>query len=195
MQIRCDGCGRVFAPSGLSQHLAKTRDPRCRRPPIQTHSVPVSLSDFSDRRTPHGEALAPIQASQDHGVHRDAADVTDAIAFQELSQGNVHLPTTNASEIAVDSPSDIPENVAQSNFLDPSSVVVDAFPFGNPGAPIPGVPQGRSSYERLRATLGDSNWAPFRSQRDWDIARWAKTHGTTSSAVAEFLAIPEVCAA
>jgi hypothetical protein len=180
----------------------------------------VSLSDFSDRHTPNGEALAPIQASQDHGVYNplnnsntdnadstityaahpangddlDAADVADVIAFQELSQGDGHLPTTNASEIAVDTPSDILENVAQSNFSDPSSVVVDAFPYGNPGAPIPGVPQGRSSYEQLRAALGDSNWAPFRSQREWDIARWAKTHAT-SSAVAEFLAIPEVCAA
>jgi hypothetical protein len=75
-----------------------------------------------------------------------------------------------------------------------SSVVVDIFPFGNPGAPIPGVPQGRSSYAHFRATQGDTVWAPFRSQRDWDIARWAKTHSISSTAVSELLAIPEVCA-
>ncbi|KAI9440325.1 hypothetical protein H4582DRAFT_1796975, partial [Lactarius indigo] len=35
-------------------------------------------------------------------------------------------------------------------------------------------------------------WAPFRTQCDWEIARWAKLRGPSSSAVADLLAIPEV---
>ncbi|KAN0103997.1 hypothetical protein V8E52_011427 [Russula decolorans] len=105
--------------------------------------------------------------------------------------------STYPSEIAVDRPPDVLEVPAEqsiefeSHFSDTSSVVVDTFPFGNPGAPIPGVPQGRSSYELFQVTQ-EGIWAPFRSQRDWDIARWTKTHSTTSSAVADLLAIPEV---
>jgi hypothetical protein len=138
-----------------------------------------------------------------------AADATDAEAFLLLSQGDGDLMSTDACEIPVmvdslpdvDSPPDDldAEGPAEqsiefdSNFSDASSVAVDSFPFGNPGAPIPGVPQEPSSYEQFRATQGNI-WAPFRSQRDWDIARWAKTHGTTSSAVAELLALPGVSA-
>ena len=66
---------------------------------------------------------------------------------------------------------------------------MESFPFGNPGAPIPGMPE-EPSYEQSHATP----WAPFWSQCDWDIARWAKMHSTTSSAVADLLALPDVCA-
>jgi len=127
-------------------------------------------------------------------------NATDTHAFEELSQGDRLLTTTNIDEIAADNPSNVPDGLGErsvefeSRFSDTSTVVVDRFPFGNPGAPIPGAAQGQSSYTQFRATQGDSTWAPFQSQRDWDVARWAKTHGTTSSAVDEFLAIPEVCA-
>lgn len=128
------------------------------------------------------------------------ANVTDANAFQEVSQGDVHLITPD--QIPVDRPpSDILEDLAEqpetiefdSYFLETSSVVIDVFPFGNPGAAIPGMPPGSSFYEPSQATQGDSIWAPFQSKRDWDMARWVKTHSTTSSAVAELLAMPEVC--
>jgi hypothetical protein len=29
-QAPCRGCGRFFAPRGLSQHVSKSQDPRCR---------------------------------------------------------------------------------------------------------------------------------------------------------------------
>ena len=73
-----------------------------------------------------------------------------------------------------------------------SNVIVDYFPFGHPGAPVPGMQRGFSVYETARESLGDSLWAPFRSQCDWEFARWAKMRGPTSTAVTELLAIPEV---
>jgi hypothetical protein len=78
----------------------------------------------------------------------------------------------------------------EAQFSDTSSVVVDCFPFGNPGAPV----QGPTANTEIQARPEDPNWAPFHSQLDWDVARWAKTHSTTSSAVDELLAIPGVCA-
>ena len=134
------------------------------------------------------------------GDNLDTADVTDANAFQELSQGGGHPMLTDTCEIAVDSAPDILENDGEqsiefeSNFSRTSSVVVEVFPFGSPGAPIPGMPPGRSSHVWFQDTQEDSTWAPFKSERDWVMARWAKTYGTTSSAVDAVLALPEVCA-
>jgi hypothetical protein len=73
-----------------------------------------------------------------------------------------------------------------------SAVVVDKFPTGSPGAPIPGIPRGSHAYQSHQVMPEDSVWAPFRSQRDWEVARWAKMRGPTSTAMTELLAIPEV---
>ncbi|KAH9016036.1 hypothetical protein EDB85DRAFT_1875359 [Lactarius pseudohatsudake] len=71
-------------------------------------------------------------------------------------------------------------------------MIVDTFPHGSPGAPIPGAHQGSNVYQSSHELFGSSIWAPFCSQCDWEFARWAKTRGPTSSAVADLLAIPEV---
>jgi hypothetical protein len=74
----------------------------------------------------------------------------------------------------------------------PQAVVIDQFPFGSPGMPIPGKPKGLSAHESWRAASMDSPWAPFRSELDWNVARWVKMRGPSSTAVAELLAIPGV---
>src|SRR6266702_584095 len=75
--------------------------------------------------------------------------------------------------------------------LKTTTLVIDRFPHGHPGAPVSGIGQA-SIFEATCNGLGDSIWAPFRSQCDWEIARWAKMRGPTSTAVTELLAIPEV---
>ncbi|KAN0131568.1 hypothetical protein V8E53_010676 [Lactarius tabidus] len=71
-------------------------------------------------------------------------------------------------------------------------VIVEHFPYGRPGTPIIGTDEGVSIYHTSREVFGSSVWAPFHSQCDWEIARWAKMRGPTSSAMEELLAIPEV---
>jgi hypothetical protein len=71
------------------------------------------------------------------------------------------------------------------------TVVIDRFPSVSAGAPIQGMPRGKSIYE-LQRDAGDSIWSSFTSECDWLFAHWAKTRGPTSSAVMELLAIPEV---
>ncbi|KAH9027327.1 hypothetical protein EDB85DRAFT_2172376 [Lactarius pseudohatsudake] len=71
-------------------------------------------------------------------------------------------------------------------------LIVETFPLGSPGSPIPGARQGSNVYQSSHELFGSSIWAPFRSQCDWEFTRWAKTRGPTSSAVADLLAIPEV---
>lgn len=74
--------------------------------------------------------------------------------------------------------------------------VIETFPsnLGTPGAPI-STHHGHA-YEKDRDAL-DSDargnpWAPFASQLDWEVARWAKLRGPSSTALTELLKIPEV---
>ncbi|KAH9015334.1 hypothetical protein EDB85DRAFT_1875899 [Lactarius pseudohatsudake] len=73
-----------------------------------------------------------------------------------------------------------------------AQVIVDSFPHGVPGTPMPDPFQGQSDYRSREDALNTSVWAPFHSQCDWEIALWAKMRGPTSSALTELLQIPEV---
>jgi hypothetical protein len=133
-----------------------------------------------------------------HDVDIDAANATDADVFHLLSVADADSMMVNASKIATDRPPDSLEGSDEhlikfdSQFSETSLVIVDVFPFGQPGAPISGMPQEVSLYEQSQAMHSDI-WSLFWSQWDWDIVCWAKTHSTTSSAVDNLLGISEVC--
>lgn len=77
-----------------------------------------------------------------------------------------------------------------------SKPVIETFPsnLGTPGAPI-STHHGHA-YEKDRDALASNArgnlWAPFASQLDWEVARWAKLRGPSSTALTELLKIPEV---
>jgi len=138
-------------------------------------------------------------------VPDDPADVADADAFEQVLRGD--SPAANPNPLSADDDLDAPEDFTQQTFnqieLDDqpdaadqetaSSVIIDPFPFGSPGTPIPGSSQGLSAYEALREINVGNSWAPFSSQLDWEVARWAKMRGSSSTAVTELLALPGVC--
>ncbi|KAF5388369.1 hypothetical protein D9615_000743 [Tricholomella constricta] len=61
---------------------------------------------------------------------------------------------------------------------------------GMAGAPILSD-NNASGYTQYTTTLGDESnlWAPFASQMDWEIARWAKLRGSGSTAFSDLLNI------
>lgn len=125
----------------------------------------------------------------------DSTDTTDADLFEELSGGNGPSTTTILNQPALGDALEVLEDVIDEirqvevqNSEPALTVTIDRFPSGNPGAPIPGLPRGPSAYKSYQTV-----WAPFRSEVDWKFAHWAKMCSPTSSAVAELLAIPEVC--
>ena len=135
--------------------------------------------------------------------NEDLTDQLDADVLDILQQGLCPPPTTSSrpepdpSDIALSSVAP-PESVAvhsDTSHSAGSDVVIDLFPFGQPGTLVPGMQQGSSMYEATRDSLGDSLWAPFESQCDWEFARWAKMRGPMSTTVTELLAIPEVSSA
>ena len=123
------------------------------------------------------------------------ADVLEVLARDSNLPSTIHRELNSSDEALSLAPppcSDVTVNV-ETRHSARSDVVVDYFPFGQPGAPVPEMQLGSSVYEATCESLGDSLWAPFRSQCDWEFARWAKMRGPTSTAVMELLAIPEVC--
>ena len=125
----------------------------------------------------------------------DPADLADADALQEMLF-DTSTPSTRDQGTVDEAPADLTPQTEggegdQTDMLDSeaaSAVVVERFSFGMPEAPIPDRHQEPSAR-----SPEDSPWAPFRSQLDWEVARWAKLCGLTSTAVAELLAIPGVC--
>jgi hypothetical protein len=140
----------------------------------------------------------------------DATDATDADLLEEMSNNPLSSanpnqdPPVEAQTASLTPPFTEPQSpaLAPAQSTEPNTnnsdtspqVFVDHFPHGSPGAAITGAHQGSTIYESSRKVFGDSVWAPFHSQCDWEIACWAKMHGPSSSAMEELLAIPEVCA-
>jgi hypothetical protein len=134
----------------------------------------------------------------------DPADAMDADIFEELlhddpTSANPNRPLVNDP---LETPEDATQQADQSELDDQpdtvdqetaSGLIIDPFPFGSPGAPIPEKFRGSSAYEVLREMHTDNPWAPFSSQLDWKVARWAKKmHNLTAAAVTQLLAIPGV---
>ena len=145
----------------------------------------------------------------DTGDPTDTAELIDADIYEQLTQ-NINnfmaYPEQGHSAEIQSSTSAQPHSVTSQpmppihidgghhNLYLLTDLVADHFARDSAGVQVPGVPQGLSLYQTSQEALGASIWAPFRSQCDWEIARWAKMRGPTSSAVADLLAIPGVCA-
>ena len=132
----------------------------------------------------------------------DPIDATDANTFeilsQEQAQDHSFHPVTpecglssgpRLSTPPLDNP--IEPNPKVCNSETRPTVFIKSFPCGHPGTPVTGTSQ-TSPFESAHNGLGNSEWAPFESQCDWKIVRWAKMEGPTSTALMELLAIPEV---
>jgi hypothetical protein len=64
-------------------------------------------------------------------------------------------------------------------------VLIHHFPLTTAGATIATTSSDFTSYQE---SVGDRNiYAPFASKIDWEIARWTKLHGPSSSAMTELL--------
>ncbi|KAJ3792080.1 hypothetical protein GGU11DRAFT_761066, partial [Lentinula aff. detonsa] len=72
---------------------------------------------------------------------------------------------------------------------------IQQYPDPRAGAPIERqgtiVSENSRYFQNLKA--GANPWAPFHSQTEWEIARWAKLRGPSSTALTELLSITGVC--
>ena len=215
------GAGSSLASNSneANPRVHTTADAVCRevqltpRPPSlfqtvsSTRSSLVLNSNEADLEAIHMTDAADVA---DTDIPADPMDSTDADLLEEIGNGQpsptipqqgqpVEAQTPNHAtpppiESQPPSPAPIHHTEPDANSLDttPAQVFVKRFPFGSPGAPITGAHQGTTIYKSNHKVFGESIWAPFHSECDWEIARWAKMRGPSSSAMEELLAIPSV---
>ncbi|KAH9162396.1 hypothetical protein EDB89DRAFT_2079746 [Lactarius sanguifluus] len=155
------------------------------------------------------EGADSVDAMVAHGMDAedpsDTADITDADVYEQLTHNAQYFAAYPEQEHSVEQASP-----AQSQSIEPQhpppispicskpddlnplpELIVNRFPYGSAGVPVPGVHQGLLLHWTSLEGLSTSIWAPFRSQCDWEFAHWAKMCGPTSSAVAALLAVPQ----
>jgi hypothetical protein len=92
----------------------------------------------------------------------------------------------------------VPSNRHESHNRLSQKPVIQLFndrPDRNAGAPLANMT--KTSYETYQDALPKANavpnvWAPFASKIDWEIARWAKLRGPSSTALSELLRVEGV---
>ena len=117
-----------------------------------------------------------------------------AASLQTNEDTNEERPTQQAQAGDHDEPvihtsrSQVEGRIADSHIVVRYS---DKYPDQQAGAPMKKLQSGDDNYS---AALDNSSnpWAPFSSQMDWEIAKWAKLRGAGSTAFSDLLAIEGV---
>lgn len=141
-----------------------------------------------------------IEVPVDEGEYgSDGSDDEDYLGFNdeqgwepEVVDSRAPSPDLVFPEGHFDEPSRLPHSrppppMASNSVREPFIV---QYPDPRAGAPIRS--QEAHEHQRYADKLGsqDANpWVPFKSQMDWEIARWAKMRGPSSTAFTELLGI------
>ena len=204
----CPACAKNFTQTGFQSHLRQTKDPHCAA--LYAEIVGTELGDHWHDLEPW-----PFEGGAFTG-HDDYMPVDDDYF------GPLHNPDDDGSEMQVDLESgweperpgaqasvqtedpqqdgdhDEPTNRIHQSQADthiPDSRFVvrysDKHPDHQAGAPIKKTQSADVNY---RTALDNSSnpWAPFLSQVDWEIAKWAKLWGAGSTSFSDLLAIEGV---
>ncbi|KAH9953931.1 hypothetical protein BC827DRAFT_1273072 [Russula dissimulans] len=212
--VHCYGCKRDFTPRGLSQHLTRAKGTSLTFEENPPRYWEDDVSGDLGQRFPSisgaisGDNVDDSAVTTDSTITADGAitaDVTDAIdtadadAFEFLNQGPIistpFIPegTEPVESLELVHPPEEQVDLMEAVDSEPTAgLVIERFPLGKPGAPMDGTHQAPSMYETHQSMFGDSVWAPFHSECDWEVVSWAKMEGPSSSAVTKLFGIPGV---
>lgn len=104
-KVQCRGCEKWFQPSGLSQHLAKTKEARCRdslnvsqvpRMPSSTPNTATPLSLSSNRAPPVSTGRSPDH-EYDYTRHGQLPDAEIAATRGAHYLFSLQMPCLNCS--------------------------------------------------------------------------------------------------
>jgi hypothetical protein len=215
---KCEGCSRFFTPTGLNSHVRQTRNDNCRRwyrehlPLVDEQDNDEQDNDEQDNDNPpqnfEGDLYGNNYQKQDFPGFDDAPhlpadgsdDEDDAMGDEEdgWEPEPINQPAGDGDIPPPVTANPIPSNRHEShNRLSqkPSIRLFNDRPSRNAGAPLANM--NRTSYETYQDALPKANtvpniWAPFASKIDWEIARWAKLRGPSSTALSELLRVEGV---
>jgi hypothetical protein len=191
--VYCTGCRREYRPAGYSKHVQRTTNALC----MAAHHKHIQDISQQDTVTEHNMEYAKdidepmIDAFSREGEvneDTDGSDMDDDDDAEEVLDDEAHVDITEANQQVVD-------NTGGTNPAAGDNIYIEAFPHRSAGRPVKMQQQAESDYDIYQRRLAHINgqaknmYYPFASEMDWDIAKWAKSHGTTSTAVTELLGI------
>ena len=149
--------------------------------------------DFQDNE----RDLSDLDLPQDDDF--DGEDISDGVLTPEPpsptdSQASVDIPLPNVPNI---SPSQFTAGIEDIENQLRKPVVVqhfrDHFQGSKAGEPAPPPTKGKSRAHRSGSLGSETNpYAPFTNRINWEIAKWAKLRGPSSTAFSELLSISGV---
>ncbi|KAI0833350.1 hypothetical protein BC628DRAFT_1307698 [Trametes gibbosa] len=212
MSSICTGCGRSFSMSGLSKHLALTKNEQClatrRLPGLSTPPIEVPAPDLPDLDAPpvpfegdffgqygnddfpEQEGLPPAPALS---VTEDDDDDDDE---DDEDDENFRLDATIGWEPPIRSFGETRDAAERTTR---AKTFVVPFPGDKAGTPATSAETTSPTYAQYQHDLNtvDPNnlYAPFTSKMDWEVARWAKLRGAGSTSFNDLTKIEGLTAA
>ncbi|KAG2061352.1 hypothetical protein BDR06DRAFT_966333 [Suillus hirtellus] len=162
-----------------SQHLTKTTNPSC-------CALYLSSWQFAPGPPNEGEVDAP---DPDHAMFK--GDFFGTYAEDELAWPGSDDEEDAGKEHLDEDDSDY--DINDQTEWEPPAVPVHLSPAApaHAGQPVDVVKQPSNAiyHAQLDDSSADNIYAPFASKLDWDIARWAKLRGSSSTAFTELVSI------
>jgi phage FluMu protein Com len=219
--VTCPACAKKFTQTGFQSHLRQTKDPHCTAlfaeiintelsDPEATRSSPFEgdvfggHDDYMDDdfgQLPDMELTATLgDDDNDDDEQEDQMNLENGWE-PERPGARAASPQTDEDppnqQVGGDDEQIIntSQNYAEGRIAD-SHIVVrysDKHPYHQAGAPMKKTQSSDYNYCIAMDSDNSSNpWAPFSSQMDWEIAKWAKLRGAGSTAFSDLLAIEGV---
>ncbi|KAG1733447.1 hypothetical protein EDB19DRAFT_2001708 [Suillus lakei] len=213
MSTRCPACFRDnFTVTGLSQHLAKSRNPHCRALYHQSHSQ----LHTSERQNEPDESTAPDPGGYGEGEPDESTAPEDE--FPQWGQEQYDSSDGDGDEddeppveeweppieeqvedVGMDTIEDLADEDEHRTHQDIQACVQGqcgcvVVPYLDPraGQQITRCRAANAEYEAHLANEEENLYHPFASKMEWEVARWAKLRGLSSTALSDLLAIEGV---
>lgn len=201
--VECPGCLRNdLSVTGLSQHLAKTKDTCCNAVLTASHSNlgtsssprhdGMDMQDLEDGllQPEDEEPLTPLDDTSS-----DEEDATEEYEWEPAVQENdIDIPS-----IELDDPMDNNDSNgadrksrqhAERQIFEQDRVTIVPYPDSRAGKPIT-CAEVQDANTTYGSSIGNAEnpYSPFSSRMDWEIAQWAKLRGPSSTAFSDLLSI------
>ncbi|KIL60573.1 hypothetical protein M378DRAFT_14041, partial [Amanita muscaria Koide BX008] len=165
----CQACRRSFSASGYTSHVHRTKKDAC----LIAHRQEIQQAHRLDHLNSFETSLGSANAPERSAVHNDE-DFT------------MHPPEHEEDHVQSGG-ENLNDDILEPRNLTPPPeppLEIESFPSDFAGMPISQAAANVDDCDRSSDEFG-----PFKSLIDWEVAKWAKLRGPSSSALNELLAI------
>ncbi|THU80172.1 hypothetical protein K435DRAFT_823723 [Dendrothele bispora CBS 962.96] len=192
MSSQCEGCNRSFLGGRFLQHLRKTTNRACQQYAAKLYSQAAVFPPESSTAANTDSDLEGHFGMQGITEFMDIDRTGDYFGNYDDLRPESDIGPDSTAAFSVSAGHDAPPPPTHPDcFRKP---FVKNYPDPRAGAPLPSQTTYVDGNSRYTQDIGQKGnvWAPFQSEIDWKVAKWAKLRGPSSTAVTELLSIDGV---